>query len=181
MQAALLRTWAEEAPQARDTRVDPQVSRRHSLPGARGASVAKQAPRALSLVAPRRGGEVPAMVPASLYEVQVREAIVKREAPGRAPTPRPGAAMVAIDFARSRDAGLRVTREGKDTVRLTGYATGGALSVVVEGVLFTTRTLGGELLSEVVARLLDRLEPHFELAVTTSEFEATVRLVRPRL
>lgn len=142
----------------------------------------------------------------ALTRVRVREAIVRRNhqidqaerAPRRASSIKT-ITLVKIDWVRARDTGLRVERTGPDTFTVSGRATGcvpiaplvagrrassgpqtPALSLGVDGVLFTQGLRAGDDAAACVARWAERWSGRFELEVSAQGDVVHVRLVRSR-
>jgi len=196
-------------PQGGDTIVDPDGGRRRrrrrrapvaGSPPADETSLADAAP-ALGV----RGDPGRTLAASALTRVRVREAIVRRNhqidraerAPRRASSVKP-MTLVRIDWVRARDTGLKVERIASDTIVVSGVASGcvpststgrgrasssgpqtPALSIGLDGLLFTERVHAGEEASTCVARWCARLEARYELAVEVVDGATHVRFVRP--
>lgn len=158
-----------------------------------------------------RGDPGATLARSALTRVRVREAIVRRNHQidaARARAKRRSSSLeaitlVRIDWVRARDTGLRVERRGPDTIVVSGRASGRApacpvvsgrspssvrrvpaLSIGIDGLLFTEPVEAGDSARECVARWCHKLEARYEIDVQTDgdeERDAVVlRFVRPR-
>jgi len=191
-----------------DTVVDPQRLRRRRR--ARGLANTRpedqEEQNSICDALGRRGNPGATMARSALTAVRVREAIVRRNhtidraerAPRRASSVKP-MTLVRVDWVRARDTGLRVERTGPDTFTVSGRATGcvpmvpvapgrrassgpktPALSLGVDGLLFTQVVGAGEDAQTCVRRWAERLGARFEIEVTAEGDAVHVRLVRAR-
>jgi hypothetical protein len=157
---------------------------------AAGRSVQRESiPDAVCQEAPLgvRGDPGNRLAAATLAAVRCREAIATRNyriemAESRAARPlRP--ALVAIDFVRSRDPGVRIRRESKDRVTVAGRATrASAASVAIDGEIFTVRLEIGDRPDRMAARLRTRLKHRYSVEIIEElEHSITVRIDAPIL
>ena len=190
-----------------DTVVDPSGGRRRRRARVRrgyGDSIEKNGTATNVACLGVRGEAGDTLATSMLTSVRVREAIVRRnhliDAADRAPARRPTKrlSLVAIDWARARDTGLRVERIGADTLLVSGVATGcvpsrsqvtgrstssvsraPALSLGVDGATFTETVVAGESARDCVTRWCDRFSDRYELEVLAVDDAVQVRFVRP--
>ncbi len=181
-----------------DTQVDVRSRRKLRIPG-RGQA-RKQLEGASLSVPLFKGNPGNTMARSGLSALRVRETIVRRnhfvdrsleaqqaeEAHHDLPKPQ-GFSKVQISFARSRDQRQRLSLYGKDALLVEGIASGAskvggqkaALSIGVDGLIFTVAVERGDTAKRSMARLAERLSAHFEVELKhNSAHKTLLRLVR---
>lgn len=168
-------------------------------PGAPSNAAASEAAGCLGV----RGNPGQLLARAPLAAVRLREAIVRRnhqiDVAERAPPNRPPG-RVKIDGVRSRDADQRIRLEGTDTLRIVGVGAGRpgrragapahrpvtpltpAVSVAIDGLVYTVPVRPGASPRATFARLRERLERDYAVEIlSVSDGELVARLDAPIL
>lgn len=168
----------------------------------------ERSPLGMRLTArPLRGpgiGADESLRPASLSRVRVREAMVKVQSAferERSAKPSVGAKaaplripQVQVAWVRSTDRAQKITRQAADTFTITGLAAGTtcgsarpgaptvpAVSLGIDGLIYTVAAHAGDTAADVLARLVARLSGLYEVELLENGPDrATARLVAPR-